>query len=283
MEPAIPEDESPELAAAPAAEAPAEEPAKAPKKLNRKSLSEVWGKGVSLAKQFILEKTGNTQVLEENKEFQDLVKQFNVNKHELGEAAVGAEALYQAEVATTEAERQFSSALAKLGSHSKANAEASKTVQAFVPYNLQLQSRRTKHSTKFKELLLDPLKSVIGNEVAKVTALLKQLEVERLEYSARIRQLAKNGDGKPDDNKEKIAAQERLAAATLSYEKCKKDVAAVCGVIESRKNALLHGQLLEYTKALYGYFDGSVKCINEKMQTQLALSEEDGEDAKSAE
>lgn len=178
-----------------------------------------------VAKQWGLQKLGKASATVESEQFQNMVKAFNVSRQELAELLERSQELLKLNESVVDAESNFSSTMAKLGSHSKADQKAAETVQSFVPTTLVLQSafvlvprrtcclnllsfcsapqevrrfavgadREAARSLAIQYACLDSriagchtrIRGFRADEVKKTVALLKKLDTVRLDYDAK--------------------------------------------------------------------------------------------------
>jgi len=234
-------------------------------------------KALGIGKQWALQKMNKMEPTAESGEFANMVKVFQSTRLELEELERRTAELLAAQQAAVQAASYFASALAKTGSHSKADAPAAATVQAYIPYSLQLQANQSKLTRAFEDLIVKTVRDLNAHEVRQNVALLKQLSVSRLDYDAKANKLAvlqakadksspaakeavaelqlstADKGGKTKDSelaKASVAAEE----AAVSYAKIQEQITNLCHVIESRKNALLSHGLQDFIEAQGLYY-----------------------------
>jgi len=168
----------------------------------RNSIGDLFSKGLGIAKQYVLQKMDKATPTEETKEFKEKAKSFETSRIGVEELYTKASGFLQASVTANTSFADFSSTTAKLGSHSKADPKSAAVVQSFVPYALQLQGHNAKFNDTYRDLVVRPLQNLLQNEVKQTVLLLKQLDVDRLDYDARRAKLEKLAE-KPGDETEK--------------------------------------------------------------------------------
>jgi hypothetical protein len=162
--------------------------------------------------------------------------------------------MHKANTATTAAGHGFNSALAKLGSHTKASPESQETIQAYIPFAMEIEGLRARYTEALSELLLEPLSNIVTHEVHSANTLLTKLDIDRLDLDNKKQKIMEN-EGKPENDFGKVASQARFEDAQATYDKTKADLSAMCAAVESQKNNLLQNNLVEFLRVQGAFFD----------------------------
>lgn len=229
---------------------------------------------VNLAFTWTQQKMGRADITVEPKEYLNMVENLRRSRLELTDLKEWTSQLYLANTNTCIAEQALSSSLAKLGSHTKAEKACSETVQTYVPVALEINGIRAQYAKDIKTILLDPLTSLIRNEVISASALATKVDKERLDLDTKAMRVKQNA-AKSENDLGRVAAEARFEDCVKSYTKCKEDLTDLCQRIEARKNALLHQHLIDFLKAQEKYFSACREAVQSKMDGQLVVREEE--------
>lgn len=216
----------------------------------RKSVTEKLQGAFTFAKRVALKTLGEIQLPPEEEELQEKLGAFQLDCVAILELRTRATQFHNAQTVVCQNQTAFAETLAKLGSHSKSGSASCVTVQEFVPYNLRLQGQQKEFNDNYQKTILEPLESLVTNEVTMVKELLKRYEAARLELGDRNRSFKHKAN---DVNATHVKESEDF------LKKIQEELVERIGIVGDKKNALLQNSLVDFIKEQYTYFNESSK------------------------